>query len=344
MVPIGSSSSTVTDGPAAPVLAADLRLIVVPALPGAAAPTSLLNMVRRFTGLPLWLDTRSAGGSSIGQFGSHPGPQASGPARLVGGVLPGEPVHDLRALPGEPGAWLSCCLSPSLADKGGSAAIYDRKRSEERPQSHLRDSNPGLQLYESCALPAELRWLVSMRLLARREPSSRSGRLPGENETLPAKLRRRHHSKLPTYRRGAKGVKVDQPELKASTSGHHGRSQDLIWDPGRLRAGRRSGNGRYCDPWQNARVPRGRMRPREKRPGRGQPGLSGFPRPAVRPRQRSTGPRRNGPEGVDNRRSRSPRWGGPRQDRRRSCSGPNSSHDRRDGDGPRHRRGERATT
>ena len=25
-------------------------------------------------------------------------------------------------------------------------------------QSHLRDSNPGLQLYESCALPTELRW------------------------------------------------------------------------------------------------------------------------------------------------------------------------------------------
>ena len=25
-------------------------------------------------------------------------------------------------------------------------------------QSHLRDSNPGPQLYESCALPTELRW------------------------------------------------------------------------------------------------------------------------------------------------------------------------------------------
>ncbi len=25
-------------------------------------------------------------------------------------------------------------------------------------ESHLRDSNPGPQLYESCALPTELRW------------------------------------------------------------------------------------------------------------------------------------------------------------------------------------------
>ncbi len=45
-------------------------------------------------------------------------------------------------------------------------------RNKKRPQtrrgtaawwweSHLRDSNPGLQLYESCALPTELRWRAS---------------------------------------------------------------------------------------------------------------------------------------------------------------------------------------
>jgi hypothetical protein len=36
--------------------------------------------------------------------------------------------------------------------------LASRETAAERKESHLRDSNPGLQLYESCALPTELRW------------------------------------------------------------------------------------------------------------------------------------------------------------------------------------------
>ncbi len=37
---------------------------------------------------------------------------------------------------------------------------FGKPDTEEIAKSHLRDSNPGLQLYESCALPTELRWPV----------------------------------------------------------------------------------------------------------------------------------------------------------------------------------------
>src|SRR5271157_3248458 len=104
-------------------------------------------------------------------------------------------------------------------------------------QSHLRDSNPGLQLYESCALPTELRWLVSIRLL----PATvlNQTRVPlGGSGTLPVELRRRHRSNFLTwhrsnfltYRRGAKGVKVDQPEWNAWPSMET--SRRLPWTQG----------------------------------------------------------------------------------------------------------------
>ncbi len=92
---------------------------------------------------------------------------------------------------------------PRLRGRSCSCLYCSRK-------SHLRDSNPGLQLYESCALPTELRWLVSICLV----PAAflkKSGAPPGESGTLLLELRRRHRSKFLTYRRGAKSVKIDQP-------------------------------------------------------------------------------------------------------------------------------------
>ena len=44
-------------------------------------------------------------------------------------------------------------------------------------ESHLRDSNPGLQLYESCALPTELRWLLPIRLVPAPSSTKRGFRL-----------------------------------------------------------------------------------------------------------------------------------------------------------------------
>ncbi len=96
-------------------------------------------------------------------------------------------------------------------------------------ESHLRDSNPGLQLYESCALPTELRWQVSIRLV----PAAvlkKTGVPPGESGTLPLELRRRHRNKFLTYRRGAKGVKVDQPGWNAWPSMET--SRRLPWTQG----------------------------------------------------------------------------------------------------------------
>ncbi len=95
-------------------------------------------------------------------------------------------------------------------------------------QSHLRDSNPGLQLYESCALPTELRWQVSIRVV----PAvvlKKSSVLPGQSGTLPLELRRRHRSKLLSYRRGARGVKVDQPGW--NVRGHSWRLRNLYLGP-----------------------------------------------------------------------------------------------------------------
>ena len=39
-------------------------------------------------------------------------------------------------------------------------------------KSHLRDSNPGPQLYESCALPTELRWQDREEARIQRQVSS----------------------------------------------------------------------------------------------------------------------------------------------------------------------------
>src|SRR5271157_4016171 len=90
--------------------------------------------------------------------------------------------------------------------QAGSLLFLSLLLSQEPPQ----DSNPGLQLYESCALPTELRWLVSICLV----PAAvlkKTGVPPGERGTLPLELRRRHRNKFLPYRQGAKGVKVDQP-------------------------------------------------------------------------------------------------------------------------------------
>ena len=158
----------------------------------------------------------------------------------------------------------------------------------------------------------------------------------GGSGTLPVELRQQHRSKFLTYRRGVKCVKVDQPELNIWPSMETPRC--LSWTQGdgtlvdvkvavdvAVHGEMLAGHGAAAAAREAASS--GSARTLRIPPASG-PAATGVKQAAPAAQKR-----------VDNRRSRSPRSGGRRRDRRQSCSGPSSSHGRRAGDGPEHRHG-----
>src|SRR5271166_4923646 len=163
-------------------------------------------------------------------------------------------------------------------------------------KSHLRDSNPGLQLYESCALPTELRWQVSIRFVPAvvLKKTGRSAWRKQYSTVRVTAAASQQISNISAEREGCQGCPT-----RVGRASIHGCTKTVILDPGRWRAGKRQDNGRCYGPWRNARGLRGRMRPRGKRPGRDQRGPSRFPRPTGRRRPASRGLRRSGKGGAD---------------------------------------------